>query len=80
MKLREKHFTKPYPADTIVEIIRYMAAGEKPIGDGHVICDEQRPRFKAAAVPGDESFAGTPMHNPFGRLRLTSLKAISEGN
>lgn len=66
--------------DTIVEIIRYVCGGEKPLGDGHLLCDEQGPRFQAAAAPADERTAGSPMHNPFGRLRLTSLKDVAEGN
>jgi len=67
-------------ADVLVEVIRYVAAGDKPIGEGHLLCDEHGPRFQAAAIDADERTAGTPMHNPFGRLRLTSLKDIAEGN
>lgn len=67
-------------ADTIVEAVRYVAAGVKPIGDGHLLCDEHGPQFQVAATASDEQTAGSPMHNPFGRLRLTSLKDIAEGN
>jgi len=67
-------------AETLIEIIRYVAGGEKPIGDGHLLGDELGPRFQAAAMPGDERTAGSPMHNPFGRLRLTSIKDLAEGN
>ncbi|MEX0703957.1 MAG: hypothetical protein WD069_17790 [Planctomycetales bacterium] len=66
--------------DTIVEVIRYVCRGEKPVGDGHVLCDERGPRFQAAATSGDGWGVGSPMHNPFGRLRLTPLKDIAEGN
>lgn len=66
--------------DTIVEVVRYVAGGEKPIGDGHVLADEHGPRFQATATSDDERTAGSPMHNPFGRFRLTSLKDIAEGN
>jgi len=68
-------------ADTIVEVVRYVAAGEKPIGDGHVLADKDAsPRFRVATTSGDERTAGSPMHNPFGRLRLTSFKEIAESN
>lgn len=67
-------------ADTIVEVVRYVCGGEKPIGDGHVLCDEHGPRYRAAATSDDDFPAESPMHNPFGRLRLTSLKDIAEGN
>lgn len=67
-------------AETLVEIIRYICSGEKPFEDGHVIVDETGPRFQAAAAPGDERLADTPMHNPFGRLRLSSFREIAEGN
>lgn len=66
--------------DTIIEVIRYVCDEVKPFGDGHVVCDVNGPRFRAAAIPGNESEAGSPMHNPFGRLRLTSFKDLAEGN
>jgi hypothetical protein len=66
--------------DTIVEVIRYVCSSDKPIGDGHMLADEQRLRFRAATTPSDERTAGSPMYNPFGRLRLTSLKDIAEEN
>jgi hypothetical protein len=68
-------------AESIVEVIRYVAAGKKPIGDEHVLADVRGlPRFRVATTSGDERTAGSPMHNPFGRLRLTSLKEIAESN
>ena len=68
-------------AETIVEVIRYVAAGEKPIGDGHLLADDRgSPRFRVATISGDERTAGSPMSNPFGRLRLTSVKEIVERN
>jgi hypothetical protein len=66
--------------DTIVEVIRYVCSSDKPIGDGHLLADEQRLRFQAASIPSDQRTVGSPMHNPFGRLKLTSLKDIAEGN
>jgi len=67
--------------ETIVELIRYVAAGAKPIGDGHVLADKSgMPRFRVTAMSGDERTVGGPRHNPFGRLQLTSVKEIAELN
>jgi hypothetical protein len=68
-------------AETIVEVIRYVAAGEKPIGDGHLLADDRGvARFRVAATPGDERMTPNAMKNPFGRLRLTSFKDVAESN
>lgn len=68
-------------AETLIEVIRYVTEGTKPIGDGHILADDRaQPRFHVAATTADERTAGGPMHNPFGRLRLTSVKEIAERN
>ncbi|HEY1378758.1 MAG TPA: hypothetical protein VGF55_18305 [Gemmataceae bacterium] len=64
----------------IVEVIRYLAASEAPIEDGHLLADLTGPRFKAFAEDGDPDLAGSPMHNPFGRLKLVSMQDIAETN
>jgi hypothetical protein len=64
----------------IVEVIRYLARGDKPVGDGHVIADLSGPCFQAFAAESPSQTAGSPMHNPFGRLRLVSVKDIAERN
>jgi hypothetical protein len=64
----------------IVDVIRYLAAGEKPVGDGHLIGDLDGPRFRTVAADDPESRPGSPMHNPFGRLRLVSMRDIAEAN
>ncbi len=66
--------------NAIIEVIRYLCRGEKPVGDGHVLADEDGPRFQATAEPDEEMDAGSPMHNPFGRLKLVSIKDIAERN
>src|SRR4051812_45560702 len=33
----------------IVEVIRYLARGDKPVGDGHVLADLDGPRFKLSS-------------------------------
>jgi hypothetical protein len=64
----------------IIEIIRYLARGEKPISDGHVIADLNGPRFQAFAQGSAPGFEGSPMHNPFGRLKLVCMRDIAETN
>ena len=64
----------------IVEVIRYLAAGEKPVGDGHILADLNGPRFQAFAAESPPEFAGSAMQNPFGRLKLVSMRDIAETN
>ena len=64
----------------IVEVIRYMARAEKLIDDGHVLADLDGPRFQAFTQDSPEGPAGSPMHNPFGRLKLVSMRDIAETN
>jgi hypothetical protein len=64
----------------IVEIIRYLARSEKPIEHGHVIADLGGLRFQAFTQDSPERFAGSPMHNPFGRLKLVSIRDIAGSN
>jgi hypothetical protein len=65
---------------SIVEVIRYLARGEKPVGDGHLLADLSGPRFQAFAEDGPTEYAGSVMHNPFGRLKLVSMRDVSERN
>ena len=64
----------------IVEVIRYLSRGEKPVGDGHVIADLSGPRFQAHAQDSPPEMAASPMHNPFGRLKLVSIQDIADAN
>jgi hypothetical protein len=64
----------------MVDVIQYLCRGDKPVSDGHVLADENGPLFKAVAAESDEFGAESPLHNPFGRLRLVSMKEIAEGN
>jgi hypothetical protein len=68
-------------AETIIEVIRYVAAGDKPVDDGHVLADDRgAPRFRVDRTSDDERTFASSMDNPFGRLRLTSVKEIAESN
>jgi hypothetical protein len=64
----------------IVEVIRYLARGDKPVGDGHVIADLSGPRFQAFTQDSPDELRGSPMHNPFGRLKLISMRDVAETN
>ena len=66
--------------ETLIEIIRYLCRGDKPVGIGHLLADEQGPRDQMAKGPEDEFAPHSSMHNPFGRMRIVSLKDIAEGN
>ncbi len=66
--------------DAIIDVIRYLCQGDKPIGNGHVLADESGPRFQTVATSSDEFDAGSSMYNPFGRLKLVSVKDIAESN
>jgi hypothetical protein len=64
----------------IVEVIRYLSRGEKPVDDGHILADLNGPRFQAFVQSSPGELAGGPMHNPFGRLKLVSARDIAETN
>lgn len=65
----------------IVEVIRYACRGEKPIENGHLIADAGGPRFQAILEKSPApQWPDSPMHNPFGRIRLVSIRDIAESN
>jgi hypothetical protein len=64
----------------IIEVIRYLSRSEKPVGDGHVIADLDGPQFQAFVQDSAKELLGSPMHNPFGRLKLVSMRDIAETN
>ncbi len=64
----------------IIEVIRYLSRGEKPIEDGHVLADLNGPRFQVFTTASAEMPPGSPLHNPFGRLKLVSVRDIAETN
>lgn len=66
--------------ETMIEIIRYICGGDRPVDVGHVLADERGPRFQIVAREPDEFPAESPMHNPHGRLKIVSAKDIAEGN
>jgi hypothetical protein len=66
--------------ETVIELIRYICGGDRPIDVGHVLADELGPRFQVVARENDEFEAESPMHNPYGRLKIVSAKDIADRN
>jgi hypothetical protein len=64
----------------IIEVVRYLCQGDKPVEDGHVLADLSGPRFQAFTQESPEEMKGSPMYNPFGRLKLVSISDIAEAN
>jgi hypothetical protein len=64
----------------IIEVVRYLSRGEDPVENGHLLGDLDGPRFQALAEDAPKAPAWSPLHNPFGRLRLVSMKDIAEAN
>jgi hypothetical protein len=64
----------------IVEVIRYLARGDKPVDDGHVFADLAGSRFQVFIQESPRQLAGSPMHNPFGRFKLVSMRDIADSN
>ncbi len=64
----------------IIDVIRYLASSDKPVDDGHIIADLDGPRFRTDAEETKDMPPGSPMHNPFGRLRLVSMRDVAETN
>ena len=42
----------------IIDVIRYLCQGDKPVDDGHVIADLEGPRFQAFVEDGPAEKAG----------------------
>jgi hypothetical protein len=64
----------------IIDVIRYLASADKPIDNGHVLADLSGPRFQAFTLESTEKLAGSPLHNPYGSLKLVSMRDIAENN
>ena len=64
----------------LIEMMEYLCKQTKRVEDGHVIADLNGPRFLVSVIDDDPSRKNTAMHNPFGRLRLTSMADIAERN
>jgi hypothetical protein len=73
----------PFPQDALGSVLRVcerVVRGGQPVEDGHVIADLNGPCFQTFEAEIRAPAAGTPMHNPFGRLKLVSIKDIAGQN
>jgi hypothetical protein len=66
--------------ETIIESLRYLCKSDKPISNGDLLADEHGPKFQAIATASEKFGTDSPMHNPWGRLVLKSIKSIAESN
>lgn len=66
--------------EKIIEVLRYLCSTDRDFGNGHIIADEQGPRFRAVPANDDRFEPGSPMYNPWGRFRLISMKEIADNN
>ncbi len=66
--------------DSIIDIIRYMAATTIRIDDGHIIADETGPMFRAVKTRCTRFEEGSPMHNPYGYLKLVRARHSASDN
>lgn len=66
--------------EELIEVMRYVCDGGNPIGVGHLLADAYGPRFQTVAAKSDRFSEGSPMFNPFGRLKLVNVKDVAEGN
>jgi hypothetical protein len=61
-------------------LIRYLADGEKPVEDDHVLADLDGPLFQVFTEPSPDKLARSPTFNPFGRFKLVSMRDVAETN
>ncbi len=66
--------------DLIIDVLRYMCRGEKPVDKDHVLVLEDGHILHVTSKVECEFPAGSPMYNPFGSLFLLPGKEIAERN
>lgn len=66
--------------ETIVTILRYLCESERAVDVGHAFADERSLRFQVVARTSDDFDAESPMHNPFGRLKIVSVDGLADNN
>jgi hypothetical protein len=62
--------------EILIDTLRYMAEGHLELADGHFLANEQGLSCQIQAADGDHFAKSSPMHNPFGRLRLVRCHAL----
>lgn len=64
----------------IIDMVRYVCADDRSVGDGHIVADEYGPRFQVRHEFPKTLNVPAVMQNPWGRLRMISFKEIAERN
>jgi len=78
--LRMARLDSEQDPDSIIDIIRYMAAAEVRVEHGHLIADGQGPLFKVLETSCSRFKLGSPMYNPFGYLKLERTRGSVSDN
>ena len=66
--------------DPIIQVMQYLAGGDREVAVGHVIAGADERAFRVSDAGPDPFEPGSPMHNPAGRLRLKSFRDIAASN
>ena len=66
--------------EAVVDTIRYICRGDRPVDVGHILADESGPRFQVVAKLAGEFEPTSPMHNPYGQLKIIRAKDIADAN
>lgn len=66
--------------DTVVTILRYLCESGRSVDVGHAFADERSLRFQVVGRTKDDFDADSPMHNPFGRLKIVSVEGLAAEN
>lgn len=64
--------------ELLIETLRYMAAGDLKIADGHYVTNEFGPLYQVLAGGADPYLPHSPLHNPLGRLELKRVVATPQ--
>ena len=66
--------------DVSIVIVTHGGAAFTAMCLESVLADLDGPRFQAFTQDSAGGLLGSPMHNPFGRLKLVSMRDIAETN
>lgn len=66
--------------DALIDILCYLCETDRPVDVGHLLVGGDGPSFHVVARQQDEFDAGSPMHNPWGQLRIASSQRLAEEN
>ncbi len=69
------HRTNPFEGSaTLIEFARFVSARGQAVDEGFIYQPESGPKYKVERYTPDDFKPTSPIHNPFGRIRLVPLK------